>query len=99
MGGNTSLPQVFRCIDALDESTAKQRRELLEPIREIVRMPQNSRVFFTVRPHIEQDFVKCFIKMVKILVCPTGADIKSDLEMKLGRDTNPKAMINELYMG
>ena len=55
-----SLPRVFICIDALDESTAKRRRELLESLREIVQISPNMRVFLTGRPHIEDEILKYF---------------------------------------
>jgi len=46
--------------------------------------------------HIDREVVKCFIKAVMILASPTGADIKSYLEMRLGGDTDPNAMDNRL---
>jgi len=45
-----ALARVFICIDALVESTAKHRRDLLESLREIVRMSPNIRIFLTGRP-------------------------------------------------
>ena len=36
----TSLLRLFICIDALDECTPKHRRELIESLREIVRVPR-----------------------------------------------------------
>ena len=90
------LPRVFICIDALDECTARHRRELLESIREIVRVSPNTRVFLTGRPHIDHEIVKCFIKAVRIPISPTCTDIKSYLEMRLNGDTDPNAMDGEL---
>ena len=91
-----SLPRVFICMDALDESTAKNRRELLEAMREIVRVSSNTRVLLTGRPHIDEEIVKCFSEVLRIPLSPTHADIKTYLEMKLQGDTDPDAMDDEL---
>ena len=91
-----SLPRVFICIDAWDECAAKHRRELLESVREIVRMSPNMRVFLTGRPHIKDEIVKYFSKALQVPLSPTHADIKSYLEMRLDRDTDPNAMDGEL---
>jgi len=91
-----SLPRVFICIDALDESTPKHRRELLESLREIVRMSPNVRVFLTGRPHIDDEIMKCFSNALRIPLTPIPGDIKSYLEMRLDGDTDPSAMDNEL---
>ena len=90
------LERVFICIDALDESGPKQRRELLESLREIAKVSPNTRVFLTGRPHIDDDIMKCFSEVVKIPVSPTQEDIKSYLEMRLDRDADPSAMDDEL---
>jgi len=90
------LERVFICIDALDESAPKHRRELLESLREIIRVSPNARIFLTGRAHIEHEVVKCFSEAVRIPVSPTQDDIKSYLEMRLDRDTDPDAMDDEL---
>ena len=92
----TALPRVFICIDALDESTPKHRQELLESLREIVRMSENTRLFFTGRPYVEKEIMKCFGKMVRISISPTQDDIRSYLEMKLDSDTDPDVMDDQL---
>ena len=92
----TSLSQVFICIDALDESTPQHRRELLESLREIVRASRNTRIFITGRPHIENETMGGFRKVARIRLSPTQGDIKSYLEMRLSRDTDPYAMDSEL---
>ena len=91
-----ALPRLFICIDALDESTAKHRRELLGSLREIVRVSPNARVFLTGRPHIDHEIVKCFSEAVRIPISPTHGDIQSYLEMRLDGDTDPNAMDDEL---
>ena len=92
----TSLPRLFVCIDALDEATPKYRRGLLESLQEIVQVSANIRIFLTGRPHIEGEVVKCFGKVVRILLQPTQHDIKSYLEMRLAGDTDPDVMDDEL---
>jgi len=91
-----ALEGVFICIDALDESAPKHRRELLESLREIIQMSPNTRIFLTGRPHIDDEIMKCFSKVVRIPVSPTQEDIKSYLEMRLDCDTDPSAMDDEL---
>ena len=88
--------RVFICIDALDESTPRHRREFLESIREVIRALSNTRVFLIGRPHIDDEIVRHFNKTVRITLSPTHADIRSYLEMRLGNDTNPAAMDDEL---
>ena len=91
-----SLPRVFICIDGLDESPTKHRRQLLKSLRDIVRMSPNIRVFLTGRPHIDDEIVEIFSDALRIPLSPTHADIKSYLEMRLDGDTHPRAMDNEL---
>jgi len=91
-----SLEWVFICIDALDESTPKHRRELLESLRDIVRVSPNTRIFLTGRPHIDDEILRCFAKVVRIPISSTQDDIKSYLEMRLDSDTDPYAMDREL---
>jgi len=92
----TALPRLYICIDALDESTPKHRRELLESLRDIAGVSPNTRLFLTGRPHIDGEIVKCFIGAVRIPVSPIHADIKSYLKMRLDGDTDPNAMDDEL---
>jgi len=91
-----SLPRLFICIDALDESPAKHRRELLESLQEIVRASPITRVFLTGRPHIDNGIAKYFSKALRISLNPARGDIKSYLEMRLKGDTDPHAMDNQL---
>jgi len=91
----TSLPRLFICIDALDECAAKHRRELLESLQQIIRVSPGARVFFTGRPHIGDEIVRCFSKALQILLSPTQGDIRSYLEMRLEGDA-PNAMNDEL---
>ena len=91
-----SLPRLFICIDAVDESNPKHRRDLLESMQEIVKVSSNTRVFLTGRPHINDEIVKPFSDTVRITLSPTHRDIRSYLEMRLDRDTDPHAMDDQL---
>jgi len=91
-----SLQRVFICIDAVDESTPKHRRGLLESMQEVVRVSPNTRLFLTGRPHINDEIVRYFSKALRIPLSPPHGDIKSYLEMRLKCDTDPNAMDDKL---
>ena len=92
----TSLPEVFICIDGLDECLPKNRRELLESLREIVGASPTTRVFLSARPHIRDEVTRYFIRAAMIVVVPTIRDIERYLNMRLDRDPTPSAMDNIL---
>jgi len=87
-----SLPQVFICIDALDECLPKHLPELLGSLRDIVRESPQTRIFLTGRPHITEDTQRYFAKAVVMRISPNTDDIRSYLEMRLDRDPEPQAM-------
>jgi len=91
-----SLPQVFICIDALDESLPKHLPELLRSLRDIVRESPNTRIFLTGRPHVKEDIQKQFPSVVLIPVSPKTGDIRNYLEMRLDMDPEPEAMNDRL---
>ena len=91
-----SLGKVFICVDALDEYLAKDLPELLESLRYIVRQSPMTRVFLTGRPHVGGTIQKYFTGAVVIPISPNTDDIRSYLEMKLDRDSEPEAMDNDL---
>ena len=91
-----SLPQVFICIDALDECLPKHLLELLELLRDIARESPQTRIFLTGRPHVREDIQRYFPQAVVKPVSPNIDDIKSYLEMRLDRDPEPEAMNNDL---
>ena len=91
-----SSPQVFICIDALDECLPKHLPELLESLRDIVRESPTTRIFLTGRPHVEGAVQRYFTKAVVIPVSPNTDDIRNYLRMKLDRDDEPEAMDNDL---
>jgi len=87
-----SLPRLFICIDALDECTPKDRRGLIKSLREIVQALPGVRVFLTGRPHIGDEIMTCFSKVLQIPLSPAHGDIMSYLEMRIDNDMEPKAM-------
>jgi len=91
-----SLPQVFICIDALDECLPKFLPELLQSLRDIVRESPSTRIFLTGRPHVGEDVRRYFTKAVVIPISPKTDDIRNYLEMRLDRDDDPEAMDNDL---
>jgi len=91
-----SLPQVFICIDALDEFLPKHLPELLESLRDIVRASPKTRIFLTGRPHVKEDIQRYLPGVVLIPISPKINDIKNYLDMKLNRDVEPEAMSDGL---
>jgi len=91
-----SLPQVFICIDALDECLPDYLPELLESLGDIVRESPKIRIFLTGRPHVKEAIQRYFTKVVAIPISPNQDDIKDYLEMRLDRDDDPEAMNKDL---
>jgi len=91
-----SLPQVFICIDALDEFLPKNLPELLRSLRDIVRESSNTRIFLTGRPHVKDDIQRHFPRVVLIPVSPKTGDIRNYLEVRLDMDPEPEAMSDDL---
>ena len=91
-----SLPDVFICIDGLDECLQKNRRELLESLRDIMRASPTTRVFLSGRPHIRDEVKRYFTEAIMIAVVPTMEDLERYLEMRLDRDPTPGAMDENL---
>ena len=80
------LPQVFICIDALDECLPKNVSEVLESLRDIVRESPTTRIFLTGRPHVGGDIYRYFPKAVAIPISPSQDDIRNYLKLRLDRD-------------
>ena len=91
-----SLPQVFICIDALDECLPKNLPELLESLRDIVRESPTTRIFLTGRPHVTEGIRGYFTEVVVIPISPDHDDIRNYVVMRLDRDDEPEAMNNDL---
>ena len=92
----TSLPQVFICIDALDECLPKNLRELLESLRDIVREFPKTRIFITGRPHVGEDIQRDIPEAVAIPIRPNQNDIRNYVVMRLDRDIEHEAMSDDL---
>jgi len=91
-----SLPQVFICIDALDEFVPKELPKLLDSLKDIVQELPNMRVFLTGRPHVEPQITRHFTQAVMIPISPKPHDIESYLGRKLVMDTEPHVMDDDL---
>ena len=91
-----SLPQVFICIDALDECLPKNLPELLDLLRDIVRESPRMRIFLTGRPHVKEAIRGYFDKAVMLPISPNTEDIRNYMDMRLNRDVEPEAMESDL---
>ena len=87
-----SLPQVFICIDALDEFLPKNLPMLLESLRDIVLESPATRIFLTGRPHVKEAIQRYFAGAVEIPISPNTDDVRNYLQMKLAGDEEPEAM-------
>ena len=54
-----SFDQVFICTDALDECLTKHRPEFLRSLRCLIQGLPGTRLFFTGRPQIQAEIIKC----------------------------------------
>jgi len=91
-----SVPEVFICIDGLDECLPKNRLELLESLQDIVRASHTVRIFLSGRPHIRDEVERYFTEAITMRIIPTVEDIERYLKMRLDRDTIPSAMDSNL---
>ena len=91
-----TLPQVFICIDALDECLSKHLLELLESIRDVLEKSPRTRIFVTGRPQVEAEITRRFTNRVSVLINPKMHDVKIYLEKKLEMDPEPEAMSDTL---
>ena len=91
-----ALPPVYICVDALDESTPRDRRELLESLQDIVQESPGTRVLFTGRCHVQEEVKRYFAEAIIIPVSPSENDIKVYLGARLDKDMEPNAMDNDL---
>jgi len=92
-----SLPQVFICVDALDECLPKCLPDLLASLRDIVRGSPSTKIFLAGRPHVRGDIQRYFPKAVVVPISPNPDDIRNYVEMRLGKDPDPEAMNNDLW--
>ena len=90
------LPLVYICIDALDESTPKIRKELLGSLRDIVQKSPSARVLITGRPHVVDEVKKYFTNVITVPISPNAGDIRVYLDARLDGDPEPYAMDDDL---
>ena len=91
-----SLPEVFICIDSLDECLPNNRRELLESLQGITQGSRTTRVFLSGRPHIRDEIKRYLTEAIMMKIIPTIGDIEIYLKMRLDRDPMPQAMDDNL---
>ena len=91
-----TLPQVFICIDALDECLPKYLLELLGSLKDILEESSGTRIFVTGRPHVEVEIVKYFVATIIVPISPSTREIRRYLERKLEMDTMCDAMSDDL---
>ena len=90
-----TLKRGFICIDALDEFPTKQRAQLRNSMRRVVRECPNTRLFLTGRPQIKtevKDYLPGEVDMVATE--PTSEDIRRYIEERLKEDLD-ESMIDE----
>ena len=90
-------PQVFICIDALDECLPRDLPKLLESLRDVVQESPRTRIFLTGRPHVMEAIQKIFANAVVIPIIPKQDDIRNYVEMRLESDDVPEVMDNRLW--
>jgi len=90
------LPQVYICIDALDECPPKHLVDLLVSLKEILRESPWTRIFLTGRPQVESEIARHFPNCVTVPISPKKRDVKIYLERKLEMDTERGAMSDSL---
>ena len=91
-----TLPQVFICIDALDECLPKHILEILGSLRDILQGSPRMRIFITGRPHVEVEIIRYFAAAIIVPISPGTHEIKRYLEKKLEMDTTCDAMSDDL---
>ena len=91
-----TLPQVFICIDALDQCLSKYLSELLGSLRDILQESPRMRIFVTGRPHVEVEIIRHFAAAIIVPISPSAHEIRRYLEKKLEKDTMRDAMSDDL---
>ena len=89
----TSSKRTYMVIDALDESTAIQRLQLFDSLKEILEKSPGARIFVTGRPHICTEIeTRLAERVTSISVGPASEDIVRFLRVRLSEDETPDAM-------
>ena len=93
-----TLPQVFICIDGLDECLPKHLLESLGSLRDILQESPGTRILVTGRPHVVVEIVKYFAAAIIVPIYPSKHKIKRYLEKKLEMETVCDAMSDDLLV-
>ena len=91
-----TLPQVFICIDALDECFPQHLLGLLTSLKDVLQESQKTRIFFTGRSQVGAEIARYFTSSVIVPISPKTYDIVIYLEKKLEMDTDSDAMSDTL---
>ena len=91
-----TLPQVFICIDALDECLPRHLLDLLKSLKDILKESPRMRIFVTARPQVKGEITKYFTTGALVPISPKTDDITRYLENKLEMDTECDAMSDDL---
>ena len=91
-----TLPQVFICIDALDECLPKHLLELLVSLKGILEESPRTRIFVTGRPQVKGEIIRYFTTGAIVPIIPKPDDIKIYLEKRLEMDIEYDAMSDSL---
>ena len=78
-----SLPQVFICVDALDEFPGGYLPMLFASLNEILGEFPKTKIFLTGRPHVKEVVQRHFVGAVAISICPNPNDIRNYVRMRL----------------
>ena len=91
-----TLPQVFICVDALDECLPQHLLELLVSLKGILPESRRTQIFFTGRPQVWAEITRHFTGSVTVPISPKIHDIERYLEKKLEMDSESGAMCDSL---
>jgi len=91
-----SLPQVFICIDGLDECLREHLPDLLQSLRDLVRESPGTRILLTGRPHDGAAIQRYFGEVITIPIGLNPDEIRNYLDMRLDGDGEPDVMDNNL---
>jgi len=94
----TSSRPTFICIDALDECQPAYRMKILDLLNQIIQKSPAARLFLTGRPHIRSEVERHLAgRAATRSITPTRSDIIIFLRAKLGEDTMPDEMDQNLW--
>jgi len=93
----TSSQRTIICVDALDECRVRDRLELLNSLREILRKSPGTRLFLTGKPDIQSEIQTQLGGAVTVVSITTTKDsVINLLCARLDKDPTPEAMDSKL---